>query len=700
MELKKTFGFTDDWKKILPAIIAAVGIISYANSFSSPFIFDDSVAITGSKTIKQLWPPVIGLRMVVNTSFSLNYAIGGLNVADYHVTNLFIHIWAGLLLYGIVRRTLLLPRFRAISEDKARWLAIACASIWVAHPLQTESVTYICQRYESMMGLFCFITLYSFIRAQSSGRKRLWYGLSLVSCVAGVGSKEIAATAPLVVLLYDHVFVADSVSQIARTRWKYYVAMFMTWGILAGLMVTTMAHHVEKGIPFATTGVSSLDYFFTETGVIKHYLWLSIFPRDLCLDYFWPPSVGLKQIAGPTFFLLFLGISTCWAIWRRRPAGFLGGWFFIILAPTSSFMPVGDAAFEHRMYLPLAAVVALVVIGVFRISELLISSVRHMAWVRGLRAVQLVIPLAILATLAILTLKRNEVYQSHERMWRDVLSKSPANIRAMTAIIDCLLTNEQYAEAEDFTRILLATLEGKRNPTTSGYMFSQMPFYYSEARSRLGFVLVSQGKAEDSIAHLREAVRNKPQDAVARHNLSLALFMTGKREEAFREIDTAIRLAPKSDKPRVLKAFFCAKKGEYAEAINAYRHAVELNRNNMLAETELAWLLAVCPDDSLRDGPLAREMAESICRRTEFQSSRALGVLAAACAECGCFDEARKYQKQALEMKLEELSSAPKAVSSMTRGGQDEKTSYLPEISKMRSRLELYEKGKAFRERE
>jgi hypothetical protein len=171
-------------QKFIPLLVVAAGLLAYHNSFTGPFIYDDGPSIRENPTIHQLWPiwqalspPHSGAitvegRPLINLSFAINYALGGYHVWGYHALNLTIHILAGLTLLGIVRRTLLQPRLRERFGAAANGLALATAVLWTVHPLQTESVTYIVQRAESMMGLFYLLTLYCFIRSAESPQPR------------------------------------------------------------------------------------------------------------------------------------------------------------------------------------------------------------------------------------------------------------------------------------------------------------------------------------------------------------------------------------------------------------------------------------------------------------------------------------------------------------------------------------------------
>jgi len=173
-------------------LVVCAGFYAYHNSLHGAFVFDDEVAILTNPSIRQFWPlwsvlsapagTVVSRRPIVNVSFAINYALGGLNVWGYHVVNAGIHILAALALYGIVRRTLRRPGLRERYGEGTAWLALAVALVWVVHPLQTESVNYTTQRTELLMGLFFLLTLYCVIRgAESSSRATAWYVVAVLS---------------------------------------------------------------------------------------------------------------------------------------------------------------------------------------------------------------------------------------------------------------------------------------------------------------------------------------------------------------------------------------------------------------------------------------------------------------------------------------------------------------------------------------
>ena len=439
--------FGSAWFAIL-VLVAAV-LASYANSFRCPFVFDEYNDIIDNPSIRHLWPlwdvflvrceRVTGLqtRPVVNLSFALDYAVGRLHTLPYHVTNLAIHILAGLALFGVVRRTLLLPRLRDRFGQASTALALAVALLWAVHPLQTESVTYIVQRYESMMGLFYLVAVYGLIRCGDSTHSFGWGAVTAAATLLSLGSKEVAVSLPIMLLLYDRVLLTGSFAETWRRRWGLYLALLAVWAAFAVLQLRAGPR------PWAgyALPLSWFAYARSQPGIILHYLRLVFWPHPLVLDYGWPPARTVGDILPGAMVVAALLAATGYAF-RRWPAwGLLGAWFFLILAPTSSVMPLSDLAFEHRMYLPLAAVAAAVVLGAYAVFESLALSARRRAMVLGclLGSVALV--------LAVLTWQRNNDYRNDFLIWQDVVARRPSNPRARINLGLALADRGQVDEA-------------------------------------------------------------------------------------------------------------------------------------------------------------------------------------------------------------------------------------------------------------
>ncbi len=405
-------------------VLAAVAVFS--DSFAGPFVFDDVIYIEPNPAIRTLWPPWAPMvdtnRPVGLWSFAVNYAVGGLNVWGYHATNLVIHTAAALVLFGIIRRILSRGRLAARFGSAASGLALATALLWLVHPLQTESVTYIYQRYESQMGLLFLLTLYGFIRGADSPsyQAALWYIGSVACCLLAVATKEVAVVAPLLILWYDRAFVAASWREIVRRRWAFYAGLAGTWVVLAAIMLSHGSKYPAAGV-LVVENVSPLQYALSQPGVIAHYLRLCFWPTGLCLDYGWPVADTAAKIIPPLLLIVALLAITVWSIFRWPEWSFVGAWFFLILAPTSSLFPIKDLAFEHRMYLPLAAVTTGVVVGGWVAGQWLVR--RGIIPLLPLQATGGLLVMFVGLALGTLAFQRNLDYRSELSIWKDTVAK-------------------------------------------------------------------------------------------------------------------------------------------------------------------------------------------------------------------------------------------------------------------------------------
>jgi len=596
---------------ISPIVLVCAGLYAFHNSLNGPFIFDDRFAIRANPTIRHLWPiwdalsppgqgSAVGGRPVVNLSLAINYALGGLNVWGYHAANLALHILAGLTLFGIVRRTLAGPRLASTYGTDSTWLATAMAVLWLVHPLQTESVTYVVQRTELMMGLFSLVTLYAVIRGSDSPHSWRWYAAALASSALGMASKEVMVVAPVIVLLYDRVFLAGSFREALRQRRGLYVGLAASWLVLAALA----SAHPRSGSLVSTgpEAVTPLVYVQTQCGIIVHYLRLSLWPHPLVVDYgdwpiarkpadFLPWAAVLGALAGAAF------IAS-----RRRPGvGFLAAWFFLILAPTSTIVPiVTEVAAERRMYLPLAAVVVLVVLGVHAGLRAVARRVGRQAD----RKVAIVALTALAVTLASVTVRRNEDYASPLVIWKDVVAKRPNNARARLNLGDTFYREGQLQEAKDqfaeAVRIAPANdvahyglglvLAGQRDFDGAIAHYTEalrLRPRYADAHNSLGVVYATQGRMEEAIAEYSQAVQINPNQANAHYNLGLALGNQGRIEEAARQYVEALRVEPESADTHFQLGRTLTLEGKLEEATRHLEAAVRLAPNFQPARSAL-----------------------------------------------------------------------------------------------------------------
>ena len=515
-------------QRFIAILVIAVGLWAYHNSLQGVFLFDDDAGIVQNTTIRRLWPVWTALkpppratvegRPLVNLSLAINYAFGGVRVWGYHMLNVIIHILAGLTLFGIVGRTFRQPALRERFGRAALPLALTIALIWVVHPLQTESVTYVIQRAETLMGLFYLLTLYCAIRGADSASANLWYCASVVACLLGMASKEVMVSAPLMVLLYDRTFLSGTFAQAWRQRWRLYVGLAATWILLGCLVAST---HNRSGSTGYGTTVAWQAYALTQLRAIVLYLKLSIWPEPLVFDYGDGLAHSFSEVASSAFIVAVLLVGTLVALRRWPVLGFVGVWFFVILAPTTSVMPVVTQTMaEHRMYLPLAGVVALVVVGAFEFGKRLFSKQTG-------GVVACISAGAVVLVFGHLTIQRNQTYHSGLAMWSDTVAKWPNNSRAQNNLGEALLDSGKVAEAIGHYEQAL-----------------QIQPDYAEAHNNLGNALVKARKLHEAIGHYEQALRINPDLAEAHYKLGVTLEQDGRFQDALEHYERAVQIKP------------------------------------------------------------------------------------------------------------------------------------------------------------
>ncbi len=603
-------------------LIALAALAAYANSFSGAFHFDDIRAIAENASIRYLgsaWRPPPGStvsgRPLLNFSLALNYALSGERVWSYHAFNFIIHLCAGLVLFGIFRRTFRLFPARFSAPAATAW-AGAAALVWTLHPLQTESVSYIIQRAESLMGLFYLLTMYCFIR-YTEGRRGDWGGLAAVACALGMATKEVMVTAPVMLWLYDATFVSGGFGQAWRRHRRVYGGIAASWVLLAILLAGTGGNR-GGSIGFGV-GVTPWAYALTQFRAIVTYLRLALWPHplifDRAADWLARPIDALPYAA---LVLPLLGISAYLAC-RRTALGFLGAWFFVILAPTSSFVPgTTQTTVEHRMYLPLAAVVALAAIG-------LRSAV-------GRRGV--LILLAAAGPLAWVTHERNADYASGLRLWRDTVAKAPGNPRAHNNLgiaLKELPGHQAEALAEYTTALRLDPLNaeahnnlgdsllllGRRREAMAEFARAlQIKPGYRDAEISLGAAMIALPERRDeAIGHFQAALRTDPESAEAHNDLGKAwLGFPGRKASAITEIQIALRLKPNLAEAHYNLGLALADSSP-AAAIDEFKRALRIKPELAEAHFNLGTLLAILP--GRRDEAMA-ELAAAIRLKPDY----------------------------------------------------------------------------------
>jgi len=595
-------------------VLAVVG--AYYNTYGVPFVFDDIPSILRNPTIRDfgesLLPPAdttVTGRPIANLTLALNWALNGDRVWSYHGLNVLIHAAAALVLFGLVRRTLQQSLLRARYGTVAQPLAMTVAVLWALHPLQTESVTYISQRVESLMGLFYLLTLYGFVRSVEAERSWPWQVLSVTACALGMATKEVMVSAPLMVLLYDRTFVEGTWRNALARRRIYYSSLAGTWLLLAWLAAGT---HGRSGTAGLGAGISAWMYLLTQCHAIVHYLWLAIWPAPLIFDYgFWTVR-GLGEVWWQVLLLIGLGGATLLGLWRRPAAGFLGAWFFGILAASSSFVPVASQTMaEHRMYLALGAPVVAVMLGLE-------------SWLRR-RALWLGVLLAIV--LGGLTIRRNMDYRTEEAIWSDTVAKGPGNARAYGNLGHVYIEAGRWQEA-----IAASTEELKIDPD-----------YRGDAHLNLGRALTELGRPAEAMPYFTEALRRKPDSFDVHNNFGVALAALGRWSEAITQYEAALRLRPDFAETHNNLANALAKTGRLPEALAHYAAASRLRPD--FTEAEANWGRSLAEADRVAEALPHFERVLQLAPGAE-----AYEKLAAALAAAGRTGEAIPHYEAALRL--------------------------------------------------
>ena len=545
-------------------------LVVYANSFSGPFIFDDFLSIPDNPTIRHLLtsfvPPGGGVtvtgRPVLNFSFALNHALSGDHVWSYHALNLAIHLLAGLMLFGIVRRTLVgaatkgaSPAFSSFSDPTL--IGFSTALLWLVHPLQTESVTYIVQRAESLMSLFYLLTLYAFIRGADGKHQSGWFFLAFVSCLLGMATKEVMVSAPVIVLLYDRTFLSGTFGAAWRQRGRFHLALAATWILLAVVVLRSADRGGSAGFGL---GVGFWDYFATQFQAMAHYLWLVMWPHPLIIDYGVQWATSAWTVMPYAIAIGLLAVATLVALIRRPALGFLGAAFFALLAPSSLVPVIRQTLAEHRMYLALAPVIVVPVLTMYA------RFGRQAGWI------------VAAATLALgaLTVQRNTDYRSSATIWRDTVTKRPDNAAAHNNYGNILAQAGQPAEAvvqyDDAVHI---------------------DSHYADAYFNAGNALMKLGRVPEAITHYEDSLRLLPNDTAALNELGLALTMAGRKPEAMERYKAALRIQPDFAPAHRNLGRLLATEDRVPEAIIHFQRALEINPAEPEVHSELGMALVL-----------------------------------------------------------------------------------------------------------
>ncbi|MSO57363.1 MAG: tetratricopeptide repeat protein [Acidobacteria bacterium] len=616
------------------ALIVVAGCLVYANSLAGPFVFDDRLSVVENGAIRSLGgvfshqaASALAGRPVVGLTFALNFGLDGLNVTGYHIVNIAIHLACALLLFDIARRTLMSPRLRERYGRGAPDLAFAIALLWTVHPLNTEGVSYLTQRTESLMALFYLLTLYASIRSQPSRHSAPWQTLAVLACGLGMGSKESMVTAPLIVVFYDRIFAFDSLRDAIKARWRLYGGLALTWIVLAYLILPGP----RSGSAGFSTEVRPWTYLLNQAVMVARYLRLALWPSDLVLLYGSPVPLTLGEVLPQGLGIVALLLLTLAALRWMPAAGFLAAAVFIILAPASSIIPIAtEVGAERRMYLPLMAILALLAAGLYGL-----DSIRH----RVSRKAALAALAAVSVALGVTTIARNREYESGLSLAQATLRRWPTDVAHASVGVELVLLQR------DDEAIPELQLGARTDP---------------RARHNLGVALFNTKRFEEAVRELKILVSEYPmREEVpdARRIIGHASIELRKWSDAVGELRLALSMRPEDREARRLlvialgsQGIEFAGTGNFQDAIAAFSRAVELDPNDAGARHNLATAL-------LDGGDIPRALVEA--RQAvglDPTDAGSYDLIGRALSLQGKFDEAIAQFDQALRLSPDDAS--------------------------------------------
>ncbi|HEY4313838.1 MAG TPA: tetratricopeptide repeat protein [Pirellulales bacterium] len=571
------------------AIIAVCIAAIYGGSLSAPFIFDDNPTIVANTSVHRLWP-LVGTpddpgplrptrqsstagRPLVNLSFALNYAIDGKWPTGYRVVNVTLHILSTLLLWSIVRRTLRLEYFQGRFDQVAGLLGFLAALLWAVHPLHTESIEYVTQRTELMVGFLYLATLSDSLRywaATARSSRILWLCVATLACTAGMASKEVMVTAPVVVLLFERTFVAGSFRRALQKSWPLYLGLMASWGLLLALNV--------GGPRTESTGfghdVPAYVWWLTQCKALLMYLKLSVWPWPLVIHYQFPLLDTLGAAAPYLLPVLLLAILTVYLLWKRAATGFVLAAVVVILSPTLVVPIITEYAAERRMYLPLAALATLAVVAIYLLAVRIVAdapTLKSRVVPRGRALIVTCVPVALLLLIySSVSAKRLSVYSETLKVWQDALKYSPESHYVQNNVGMALVGVGRSREAVPYFEEAI-----RLKPDSS------------KAFLHLGFALLAANRPNDAAEQFARVLALEPNISSAYDNYGFALTLAGRPQEAIPYIEKARQLDPTSAVPLHNMGVAVAGLNRHEEAAKYFRQALEMNPSFTDAATNL-----------------------------------------------------------------------------------------------------------------
>ena len=641
---------------IFAVVLAAVTLLAYRPAWHGGFLWDDDAYIINNELLtapngwQRIWfsldSPSQYFPLTYST-FRIEHALWGLNTTGYHWVNLVLHVGNALLIWAVLAR-LGVP---------GSWLA---AAIFALHPVQVESVAWITERKNVLMGFFFLLTLLAWIAFVDGRTRRPWifYSLALILYVLALSAKATACTLPAALFLI--LWLQKKPITIRRLM---QIVPFVVLGIGMGLLAVWWEHFHQGTSRDVFTFLSPIERILVASRAVWFYLSKILWPSNLIFIY---PRWNISPSDLLNYIWLLAGIGACLAIYflRRyvgRSVEVAAAFFVATLGPVLGFIMLFTFLYtfvaDHYQYLACIGPIALASAGVVSLSD---KFARY-------RAVILSAALLVVASLATLTWRQAATYTDIETLWRTTLARNPECWMAHTNLGLVLL---QKGKIDDSIAQYRSALQMQPDSWDAEYNLGtallgkaqvdeailhceravRMRPTDPDAQVALGNALFQKGRVDEAIAHYQEAITAQPEHFLARYTLGHALLEKGDLDGAIEVCRSALLLRPSDVDCQTTLAIALEEKGNPVEAIQHYQKALELAPRAVPTLTNLAWLLATSPDASLRNGPKAIELAKQADRLVGGTNTLVLRTLAAAYAENGEFANAIRTARSAMQL--------------------------------------------------
>lgn len=606
---------------LLMVFIAAMS--AYANTFDAPFYFDDANVIFASPVVKDLnyflhpskvadvyTPYKDHIKILMNSRYvgyltlALNYKADGLNVRGYHIVNTAIHAINGMILYLLVIWLFRTPKLSANPlAMNSNWIALFASLLFVAHPIQTQAVTYIVQRFTSLSTLFYLSAIFFYLKARTD-KRTAFHSVALLMTALALNTKEIAYTIPLTAALIEWLFFDGSMKDRARAVAPYFILTALIGVWMFGGGVGTGSELSLK----AQTDTSRLDYLFTEATVVARYLRLIVHPSGLTFDYDWPVYKSFFQPEVIGSFVLLCAMLTAGFLSLKnsslRLVSFGIFWFFIAHIIESGAIPIADVIFEHRMYLPSA--------GLF------IAVAGLASYLYGKRRFSVVIvALSILMIIALFsaTIARNNLWRNDIAFWQDNVRNAPNKPRVHLQLADAYLKHNMLAEAAfEYENVLKLDPYSVDALTNVGTVYIRLGWddraedrllraialrpNSVEGYNNIGNMYFNIHQEDKAMKYYMKALEADNNSAMTLYNIASIYSMSGEYGNAVEYFNRAIVVNPMYYPAHQNYGVLLAKIGDLEGAISEYKAAININPDYLLSHKHLAYIYSDLKDIS------------------------------------------------------------------------------------------------------